>query len=192
VFIHIVWTISAELYVCTTFPAIIIDCCCETIMPVAAPAAAMITARETLGLLDGPFRSFAEGVVEDRYALWIGSGISRGRVADLSRVILRVLAFLQEHVTPGVANCRFRSALMEALALAFFGHIGNSGGVGERRDEALNHHRLLIWIHGVPPPTGRNDGSPRSARSSAPVRRTVRCSIGPTQGQPRRHNRQLS
>jgi hypothetical protein len=87
-------------------------------MPVAAPTAATITGRETLGLLDGPFRSFAKGVVEDRYALWIGSGISRGRVADLPCVILRVLAFLQEHVTPGVANCRFRSALMEALALA--------------------------------------------------------------------------
>jgi hypothetical protein len=87
-------------------------------MPVAAPAAATITVRETLGLLDGPFRSFAEGVVEDRYALWIGSGISRGRVADLSRVIQRVLAFLQGHITAGDANCRFRSALKDALALA--------------------------------------------------------------------------
>jgi hypothetical protein len=87
-------------------------------MPVTVPAAATITVRDTLGLLDGPFRTFAEGVVEDRYALWIGSGISRGCVDDLPRVIQRVLAFLQGRITVGDANCRFRTALVEALSLA--------------------------------------------------------------------------
>src|SRR5205085_8890184 len=39
-----------------------------------------------------------------------------------------------------------------------FGYIGHPGGLCERRDEALNHHSLLMRIHGVPS-TGRNDGS---------------------------------
>jgi hypothetical protein len=87
-------------------------------MPGTVPAAATITVQGTLGLLDGPFRLFAEGVVEDRYALWIGSGISRGRLDDLPYLIRRVLAFLQSRITVGDANCRFRTALAEALALS--------------------------------------------------------------------------
>lgn len=83
-----------------------------------APSAATITVSETLGLLDGPFRAFAEGVAEDRYALWLGSGISFGRVDGLKQIIPRVIEFLRTQIDIGNSNCRFRAALNQALALA--------------------------------------------------------------------------
>jgi hypothetical protein len=54
-----------------------------------APSAATITVCQTLALLDGRFRAFAVGVAEDRYALWLGSGISFGRVDGLKQVVPR-------------------------------------------------------------------------------------------------------
>lgn len=83
-----------------------------------APSAATITVSETLGLLDGPFRAFAEGVAEDRYALWLGSGISFGRVDGLKQIIPRVIEFLRAQIDLGNPDCRFRTALNQALALA--------------------------------------------------------------------------
>ena len=83
-----------------------------------APNAATITVRETLGLLDGPFFAFAEGVAENRYALWLGSGISFGRVDGLKTVVPRVIEFLRSQIVAGDPACRFRKALEEALALA--------------------------------------------------------------------------
>jgi hypothetical protein len=83
-----------------------------------APSAATITVSETLGLLDGPFRAFAEGVAEDRYALWLGSGISFGRVDGLKKIIPRVIEFLRAQIDLGNPDCRFRTALNQALALA--------------------------------------------------------------------------
>ena len=87
-----------------------------------APSAATITVSETLGLLDGPFRAFAEGVAEDRYALWLGSGISYGRVDGLKQIIPRVIEFLRTQIDLGNAACRFRTALNQALALAQLSH----------------------------------------------------------------------
>lgn len=81
------------------------------------PPAATISVRNTLDFLDGPFASFARGIIEDRYALWLGSGISRGRVDGLHNVIRRVLTYLQQRVTTGDASCRFRVALEEILEL---------------------------------------------------------------------------
>lgn len=83
-----------------------------------APSAATITVGEALALLDGPFRAFAEGVSEDRYALWLGSGISFGRVDGLKEVVPRVIEFLRVQIAAGNPGCRFKAALDEALALA--------------------------------------------------------------------------
>ena len=43
--------------------------------------------------------------------MWLGSGISLGRVEGLPKLIVRVLHFRQQHVTVGDANCPFRIAL---------------------------------------------------------------------------------
>jgi len=80
-------------------------------------SAASISIRETLELLDTRFAALAEGVAEDRYALWLGSGISLGRVDGLRTLVARVLEFLRKQVTPA-STCRFRKALTEALSLA--------------------------------------------------------------------------
>lgn len=60
-----------------------------------APRASKISIRQTLDILDDPFRSVAMGVAEDRYAFWLGSGISFGKVDGLRKIIPRVLDCLQ-------------------------------------------------------------------------------------------------
>ena len=84
----------------------------------STPNAATITVPETLALLDGSFAPVAKGVAEDRYVLWLGSGISLGRVDGLRQVIARVLEFLRVRTTPGTPTCRFGKALRAALDLA--------------------------------------------------------------------------
>jgi hypothetical protein len=75
------------------------------------PSAADASVADALQLLDGPFASMADQVAQDRYALWLGSGISQGRVEGLPKLIFRVLHFLQQRLTVGDANCPFRAAL---------------------------------------------------------------------------------
>jgi len=88
-------------------------------MPSApSPHASTITVRATLDMLDGPFSEMAKGVSNDLYALWLGSGISFGRVPSLQKIVESVLRFLQQQVVPGDPNCRFLSALSEVLSLA--------------------------------------------------------------------------
>jgi SIR2-like domain len=83
-----------------------------------APHAANISVSETLALLDDQFEAFAKGVAEDRYALWLGSGISFGRVGGLKQVVPRVIEFLRVQINVGDPACRFKTALEEALVLA--------------------------------------------------------------------------
>lgn len=74
------------------------------------PNAVSISIKETLDLLDGDYAGFAEGVTQGSYALWLGSGISRGRVIGLDGVLAKLLEYLRTHVTADPA-CRFRRAL---------------------------------------------------------------------------------
>lgn len=87
-------------------------------MATAPPSADTITVSATLELLDKNFKMVAAGVAEDRYALWLGSGISFGRVEGLRQVIGRVLEFLRSQVDHGDPNCRYLKALKEALSYA--------------------------------------------------------------------------
>ena len=84
----------------------------------SAPTAADITLRQTLELLDGPFATLASAVAEDRYAFWLGSGISLGRVHGLRKLVPRVLDHLQKRVAVGDPGCRFRALLGEIMTLA--------------------------------------------------------------------------
>src|SRR3546814_9915362 len=74
------------------------------------PAAATITVRATLALLDGPKREIAEGVANDEYVFWLGSGISRERLPDLRDVAKRVLVTLQARIDKSDPACRFKHA----------------------------------------------------------------------------------
>ena len=82
------------------------------------PRAATITIRETLAMLDGPKRAIAEGVSNDRYVLWLGSGISRERMPDLTDLAKSVLRTLQARIDQTDPTCRYRQALSEVLGKA--------------------------------------------------------------------------
>jgi hypothetical protein len=86
--------------------------------PSAGPTAASITVAETLSLLEGPFVAIRRGVVNGRYALWLGSGISRGRLPDLGQLVLKVLDFLHAHSVADGADSPHRKALEQAIELA--------------------------------------------------------------------------
>jgi hypothetical protein len=53
-----------------------------------------------------------------RYTFWIGSGISRGRVDGLDKLVTRVLSHLQQRIDHNLPGCQFKKALEEAMALA--------------------------------------------------------------------------
>lgn len=82
------------------------------------PAAATITVRATLAMLDGAKREIADGVANDQYVFWLGSGISRDRMPDLRNVAKKVLSTLQSRIDRANAGCRFRRALDAVVALA--------------------------------------------------------------------------
>jgi SIR2-like domain len=84
----------------------------------ATPSADSISVAETLELLEGRFAPLARGVADGRYALWLGSGISRARTPNLSALILKVLEFLHTHMNAGEVDCPHRKALEQAVALA--------------------------------------------------------------------------
>jgi hypothetical protein len=75
-----------------------------------APTAATITVAQTLAQLDGPFRPLAEAFQRGEYALWLGSAISRERVAALDGVLRKLIEFLRTRVTCS-ANCPYRESL---------------------------------------------------------------------------------
>lgn len=81
------------------------------------PSAASISVRDTIRILDGPFLPMALGISENRYALWLGSGISFNRVPGLKFVVKNVLDFLQQRVVHGDKDCRFRRGLTAILEL---------------------------------------------------------------------------
>jgi SIR2-like domain len=73
------------------------------------------TVRETLTLFDTTSASFFKRFEEGGYALWLGSGISLGRLVGLSDIIRNVLIFLQTNINPSDPNCRFRASFKRAL-----------------------------------------------------------------------------
>ncbi|TBD58675.1 hypothetical protein ELH15_08940 [Rhizobium ruizarguesonis] len=87
----------------------------------ALPPAATITISQTLAMLDGPKRELAEGVANDRYVFWLGSGISRERMPDLKSLAKRILISLQGQIEQSNPHCRFRAALDSVI-----GHAGPS------------------------------------------------------------------
>ena len=83
-------------------------------------AANTITLSEALALLDGPYSAIVEAIGSAGYTLWLGSGISRGRVIGLSGsdgVIAKLVEFLRSKRTAEAA-CKFNKALDTLLNLA--------------------------------------------------------------------------
>ena len=82
------------------------------------PPAATITIRASLTMLDGSKRAIAEGVANDQYVFWLGSGISRARMPDLSDLAKNVLRILQARIDQSDPACRYRRALTNVINLA--------------------------------------------------------------------------
>lgn len=82
-----------------------------------AVAAWDITVLDTLGLLDGPLNEFADGVADDRYAIWLGAGVSMGKLPGLKGVVEAVLEHVRSRVDPTNGACAFRVSLNEILTL---------------------------------------------------------------------------
>ena len=82
------------------------------------PLAATITIRASLTMLDGPKRAIAEGVANDQYVFWLGSGISRARMPDLRDLAKNVLRTLQGRIDQADPACRYRRALSSVINLA--------------------------------------------------------------------------
>lgn len=76
-----------------------------------------LTVRQTLELLDSDFANLSPHFEESGYALWLGSGISFGRMRKLADIIQDTLSFLQTNIDPADPDCRFRAALAKALRL---------------------------------------------------------------------------
>lgn len=81
------------------------------------PAAWNITILETLALLDVQLREFADGVAEDRYAVWLGAGISIGKLPGLLGVAEAVLEHVRSQIDPSNPACAFKASLDNILGL---------------------------------------------------------------------------
>jgi hypothetical protein len=81
------------------------------------PNAATISVRQTIELLDGPFASLAAAFNRGEYALWLGSAISRERVAALNGVLSKLIEFLRIRIT-AADECPYRRALNQVIDIA--------------------------------------------------------------------------
>lgn len=81
------------------------------------PTALDVTISETLALLDAPLREFADGIANDSYAIWLGAGISLGKLPGLPGVAEAVLEHVRSRVDHANPACSFRVSLDNILAL---------------------------------------------------------------------------
>lgn len=106
------------MILCLEEPALARTACFARLIFMPPPTAATITIRATLEMLDGPKREFAEGVANDQYVFWLGSGISRDRMPDLRELAKHILVTLQARIDQADDACRFRRALNAVVNLA--------------------------------------------------------------------------
>ena len=81
------------------------------------PNALDISILETLALLDGDFAEFAEGVANDKYAVWLGAGISLSKLPGLEGVAESVLEHLRGKADPADPDCPYRKSLDRIIGL---------------------------------------------------------------------------
>lgn len=81
----------------------------------SAPEATVL---DVLDYLDDDFQSFAQGVANGSYTLWLGSGISLTRVDGLNSILRQTLDALQSRIDPADPSCRFRQALERILVIS--------------------------------------------------------------------------
>ncbi|MCG7583942.1 SIR2 family protein [Mycolicibacterium sp. OfavD-34-C] len=81
-------------------------------------AASEVSVAQVLTLIDERFGGLIEAVARGLYVPWIGSGISRNRVAGLDKLVARILEYLQSRIDPAVYDCPYRRAFEAVIDLA--------------------------------------------------------------------------
>lgn len=76
-----------------------------------------ITVLETLALLDTSLPDFAAGVAEDSYAVWLGAGISLGKLPGLTGVAEAVLEHVRSQINDANPACEFKVCLDNIMGL---------------------------------------------------------------------------
>lgn len=76
------------------------------------------TVPAVLARLDTTFSDFGAAFHDGEYVLWLGSGISRDKVPNVSALLVQVLELLRSNIDNEDAACAFRTALREVLRLA--------------------------------------------------------------------------
>lgn len=66
---------------------------------------------DMLAVLDTEFAEFVSSFCGGRYALWIGSGVSRDVVPGVDDLLKKVLEFVRSRIDGGDTNCPFAKAL---------------------------------------------------------------------------------
>lgn len=82
------------------------------------PRALIYSVREAVSLLETEFSEFTDGIQKGRYALWVGSGISRGVAPDVRKLLLRVLNFLHLKIIRGDPDGKYKRALSDVFRKA--------------------------------------------------------------------------
>src|SRR5688572_11564630 len=73
---------------------------------------------DVLHCLEDEFQDFAEAFCRGEYLLWLGSGLSRDVVPNVSALLAQMLEFLRSNIDSSVATCRFKTAFEEVLDVA--------------------------------------------------------------------------
>ena len=76
------------------------------------------TAEQFVACLDAGFEDFAQAFARGEYVLWLGSGLSREVVPDVSALLEKLLSHLQERVSDDDEGCQFSRALNEIVEMA--------------------------------------------------------------------------
>jgi hypothetical protein len=79
------------------------------------------TVQAVLGRFESAFSDFTAAFNEGQYVLWLGSGISRGRVPNVYALLVSVLEHLRSNIVDCDTDCAYRTALGEVLRLAGLG-----------------------------------------------------------------------
>ncbi len=81
------------------------------------PTAFDISISQTLALLDGEFAEFAGGLANDKYAVWLGAGISLAKLPGLEGVAEAVIEHLRGRIDPSNVDCAFLRSLERIIGL---------------------------------------------------------------------------
>lgn len=98
------------------------------------------SATEVMDALEGEFAGIAAAIGRGEFAFWLGSGISLSVVPRVSELLRKVIEHLQSKIDGEDADCRFRAALSEVLAV---------GGLLEHEVEALNFDEPVSSWEGI-------------------------------------------